>query len=140
MYSRAKDRPKAPIRLPDHYSGCAFREPPTDPNTEAECSHCEQSVPDSGIREALDSAVSCDRPPPPEIVPPVPSHVREDPPRPPAFFHPFEQVFGKMGNAFPFSHGLGFDELLILGLMMLLAQNERDPDLLILLGLLLFCG
>ncbi len=139
MYSRAKDRPKAPIRLPDHYSGCAFREPPANPDTGAECSHCEP-IPDPEIRDIPVTAAPCDRPPPPKTVPPAPPHVREDPPRSPAFFHPFEQAFGKMGSAFPFSHGLGFDELLILGLMMLLAQNERDPDLLILLGLLLFCG
>jgi hypothetical protein len=58
----------------------------------------------------------------------------------PAFLQPFENLFGKVGNTFPFAHGFGFDELLILGLILLLAHNDHDPDILLLLGLLLFCG
>lgn len=53
---------------------------------------------------------------------------------------PFRSLFGKMGTAFPFSHGIGFDELLLLGLILLLARNESDSDLILWLVLLLFCG
>ena len=44
------------------------------------------------------------------------------------------------GTSFPFSEGMEFDELLILGIMLLLSRNDGDPDLLPLLALLLFCG
>ena len=53
---------------------------------------------------------------------------------------PFRNLFGRMGSAFPFSHGIGFDELLILGLILLLARNDSDSDLILWLVLLLFCG
>lgn len=53
---------------------------------------------------------------------------------------PLHTLFGKMGSAFPFSHGIGFDELLILGVILLLARNEDDSDLILWLVLLLFCG
>lgn len=53
---------------------------------------------------------------------------------------PLHTLFGKLGSAFPFSHGIGFDELLILGVILLLARNEDDSDLILWLVLLLFCG
>ncbi len=53
---------------------------------------------------------------------------------------PLHTLFGKLGSAFPFSHGIGFDELLILGVILLLARNEDDSDLILWLLLLLFCG
>lgn len=146
MYSRAKDRPKAPIRLPDHYSGWAFRDlPPTDEAQQAPLPHTappDVIVPTSSIQTEEHS--SCDAcpsfsalPPPPQPIPPCPP-----PPKPPSpsFFQPFENLLGKVGSSFPFSHGLGFDELIILGLIILLAHNDHDPDILLLLGLLLFCG
>ena len=49
-------------------------------------------------------------------------------------------LFGGLGNAFPFSHGIGFEELLILGLILLLAREDGDRDAILWLGLLLFCG
>ena len=60
-----------------------------------------------------------------------------EPHEPPSSLH---NLFGRMGSAFPFSHGIGFDELLILGLILLLARSDSDSDLILWLVLLLFCG
>lgn len=57
-----------------------------------------------------------------------------------AFLQPFQGLFGHMGNAFPFTHSLGFDELLLIGLIILLSRNEADSDVVLWLALLLFCG
>ena len=59
----------------------------------------------------------------------------------PSFLKPFEGLFGQLGHAFPFSHGLGFDELLLLGLILLIAQSDTESsDVVLWLVLLLFCG
>lgn len=52
---------------------------------------------------------------------------------------------GGLGNNFPFGHGIGNEELLILAIMLMvfMSGNERgetDSELLLLLGLLLFAG
>ena len=57
-----------------------------------------------------------------------------------AFLKPFGGLLGNVGRAFPFSHGIGFDEILILGLILLLAREEESSDLVLWLALLLFCG
>ena len=50
------------------------------------------------------------------------------------------------GNSFPFGHGLGYEELFLLGLLLFLRKEsspEADDDLnltLLLVGALLFCG
>ena len=139
MYSRAKDRSKAPIRLPDHYSGWAFKDIPPADNGEA------PPMPHSAPPDAIPIEQTRDVPPCEPTSPPCESAAKscQAPSKsqaPPAFLQPFESIFGKVGNSFPFSHGLGFDELLLLGLIVLLAHNDHDPDILLLLGLLLFCG
>ena len=53
---------------------------------------------------------------------------------------PFSNLFGSLGSAFPFSHGLGFEELLIIGLILLISQSDTDDDVILLLALLLFVG
>jgi hypothetical protein len=45
-----------------------------------------------------------------------------------------------LGKKFPFSHGIGSDELILLGLIFLLSQNEHETDLPLWLTLLLFSG
>jgi len=165
MYSRAKDRPKAPIRLPDHYSGWAFRDPPPNDTPEEPIPHrappdaiplspsthndssddTHLSVPTYEAVPHVPSArqdVPCDPTPsrdlPPHALTP-PCDVQKKSPAhspSPSWMH----SLGKIGSAFPFSHGLGFDELILLGLILLLSHNDHDPDVLLLLGLLLFCG
>ena len=140
MYSRfsAKDS-QAPIQIPEHYSGCAFSA--TDGRTE---------------KAPLKSA-----PPLLEVARPSPdpTHVQESPPRndpptgvpqesshttPSAHDVPVSsskapRLLGNLGLAFPFSHGVGFEELLLLGLIFLLAQGDADSSTVLLLALLLFC-
>lgn len=53
--------------------------------------------------------------------------------------------FSNNSSSFPFGHGLGSEELLILGVMLLLYMSgnetgEFDRELMLLLGLLLFAG
>lgn len=137
MYSRAKDRPKAPIRLPDHYSGWAFKDlPPTDAE-EAPIPHTAPPDIIAAIpaKEPLDAEGSA-----PPYEGSVSNHTPPKSKPSPAFLQPFEHLLGKAGNTFPFGHGIGFDELLLLGLIVLLAHNDHDPDILLLLALLLFCG
>ena len=138
MYSRSKDRPKSPIRLPDHYSGWAFRDLPPEEERDT-------TLPHSAPPEAIQATGSASNDPDPlpqscplvSEAPPASKEEKASPHTPPA---PFEKLFGNLGTSLPFSHGLGFDELLILGLMLLLAQNDHDPEILPLLALLLFCG
>lgn len=59
---------------------------------------------------------------------------------PTALLQPLQGLFGNLGHAFPFSHGIGFDELLLIGLIILLSSNGQDHDLILWLALLLFCG
>ena len=48
---------------------------------------------------------------------------------------------GIFKNNFPFGHGLGVEELLILGIMLsIYLSGEADGELMILLGILLFAG
>ena len=48
---------------------------------------------------------------------------------------------GNFGENFPFGHGIGAEELLILGVMLAIYLSEkRDSELMMLLGILLFAG
>ena len=148
MYSRFSGQQNAPekaIQIPEHYSGCAFS---------------------PGVKPQDTPPVPASRPSQPsflEIAKPTPPKERPDPDgfstAPPedtageidALNHssakapsyrasPFSGLLGGLGHAFPFSHGLGFEELLLLGLIILLSRNENESDVILLLGLLLFCG
>ncbi len=57
-----------------------------------------------------------------------------------SLLQPFEGLFSHAGHTFPFAHGIGFDELLIIGLILLLSRTEQDSDAVLWLALLLFCG
>lgn len=96
MYSRYPDR------LPEHYSGCAFRQGRED--------RPPISVPFS------------EAPPPP---PPKPQE------------KPSCDLFGGVLPALP--GGLESDELLLIGLILLLARSGEGSDVLPWLALLLFC-
>ena len=52
----------------------------------------------------------------------------------------FGQLLSRIGIGLPFSHGIDPDSLLLLGLILLLAGDGGDTELLLLLTLLLFCG
>ena len=109
MYSRYPDR------LPEHYSGCAFRagredRPPI-------------SVPFSEMPP--------DPPPPPP--PPCPPPPKPEPP-------PEKSHCDLFGGSLPtLPGGLEGDELLLIGLILLLARSGEGTDVLPWLALLLFC-
>ena len=102
MYSRFPRHSDQPIRLPEHYSGCAF--------SEAEPA-----------------------PPPPPPAPP-PSERRD---APSALNEEVASVFGKSLHLF--SESIQFEELLLIGLIILLARSEQESDVILWLALLLFC-
>ena len=159
MYSRYHDRPDRPIRLPENYSGCAFS-PREERKEEGEGE--ERITPrrvEIGRPTPLPPRSVEDAPPPfarDEIPTEMPSKLPvltgtddgeedEDATNPAAspaggFLKPFGGLFGNVGRAFPFSHGIGFDEILILGLILLLSRDEQGSDLVLWLALLLFCG
>ena len=109
MYSRFPRNHDRPIQLPEHYSGCAFSE------------HSEP-----------------DLPPPAPSVPPSPQ-VREtrSPHEPPPPHREIASLFSKPLALF--SDGLQFEELLLIGLIILLSRSEQDSDVILWLALLLFC-
>lgn len=110
MYSRYPDR------LPEHYSGCAFRQGRED--------RPPISVPFS----EMPSAPPPPPPPPPSCPPPPPPNPAEK---------PSCDLFGGVLPALP--GGLEGDELLLVGLILLLARSGEGADILPWLALLLFC-
>ena len=46
----------------------------------------------------------------------------------------------KLSEHFPFGHGLGFEELFLLGLILVLFKEQADEQIIVLLIVLLFCG
>lgn len=159
MYSRYDSRPERPIHLPENYSGTAFSDRPPIPPHQPQSRQLEIAKP-SPHRE-LDPNVAIPPPrsvpiPPPKETPPPKEEIRKEHEEkkdenekeekehrssaPSALPLPVQGLFGHLGNAFPFSHGLDFEELLILGLILLLSRNENDSDLVLWLILLLFCG
>lgn len=108
MYSRYPDR------LPEHYSGCAFRPGRAD--------RPPVSVPFSEVPPA----------PPPPPPPPCADDGRPAPPAPPSC-----GLFGGVLPSLP--GGLEGDEFLLLGLILLLARSGEGSDVLPWLALLLFC-
>ena len=147
MYSRFSGQPsmpEKPIQIPEHYSGCAFSQgikPSEPPKPEKQAPPAFLEVAKPTPPEKAESEEEPNTPiqwqiKPNEDLAPVSSH--------PTAHHqsasPFSNLFGSLGSAFPFSHGLGFEELLILGLIIMLSRNENESDIVLLLGLLLFCG
>ncbi len=141
MYSRSQDRPDRPIRIPEHYSGCAFspqKQPPPQerPTPKPQPRYPEAAKPSPPPKPSPSANPSV--PPTAILLPPPASPQKEESPS--AVPAPLGSLLGNLGSAFPFSHGLGFDELLIMGLILLLAGNGQDPNIILWLALLLFCG
>ena len=137
MYSRFQSRPEEGIRIPEHYSGCAFS--PAPPTVEKKREESASGRPRSmeAARPTPPPSKNSTSPPPTPLLPPR-EQTEKIPPSPPA--NPVQGLLGDLGKAFPLSHGIGFDELLLLGLILLLAQSGKDQDTLLWLALLLFCG
>ncbi len=158
MYSRYHSSDERPMRLPENYGGSAFSqsdrtEPPHRIDV-AKPSPPQASRPSLGMPpppRPVTTPPPRERPPEPPLPPSCPAcePVHESPadddrpqkekaPDPP--LSGLSGLFGNLGHAFPFSHGIGSDELLLLGLILLLARSESDSDLVLWLALLLFCG
>ena len=128
MYTRVPDRKisHTEIKIPDNYSGSAFlnkdiyeevKESPAIPEKTAE-------APPPQLNEITE-------PPPPKIDSRDKSILSS--------LFPSKSL----KNHFPFGHGIGSEELLILGIMSLIFfSDEKEPDgeLIMLLALLLFAG
>ena len=170
MYSRYSHRQNPPIRLPENYSGTAFKEAtPSHPLPPKESPTPPRQLEIGKPTPPPDRPISDMPPPPRPVILPPKETVREEPQRAlptpisvspkeeddphkdapapsseerpvSAFLQPFQGLFGHMGNAFPFGHGMGFDELLIIGLIILLSRTEQESDVVLWLALLLFCG
>lgn len=106
MYSRFPRPSDRPIRLPEHYSGCAFSE--IDPSKQ-ETAPQPADHPQKSNDLATSSYSSCSP----------------------------TALFGGLPSLFP--GGLQFEELLLMGLIVLLARAEQESDVVLWLVLLLFC-
>ena len=146
MYSRANSRTEQPIRIPEHYSGCAFGSTKSDLSPKKEEHFSPRRYPEPAKPTPPKPTQDFHSPqhsssPSIPISLPVPTSIphpqKEKPPTAP---QPIQGLLGSIGSAFPFSHGLGFDELLIIGLILLLGRNSQDSDMILWLALLLFCG
>lgn len=145
MYSRASNRSQEPIQIPEHYSGCAFstagaakplpqKEPPSAPVRYPEAT---KPTPIKIPKEDPPPMEEQKKPSPPPLPIPLPPPKSHSAPHTP---QPIQGLLGAVGSAFPFSHGLGFEELLLLGLILLLGRTSQDSDVVLWLALLLFCG
>lgn len=148
MYSRYQNRPEKPVRPPENYSGWAFAERRGDGKASA-THRIDVAKPSPPPESALPPRTLL--PPPAEDTMPqrqtsTPGEIAEvtaaptkecDPP-PKSSTH--DGWLSGLGKSFPFSHGIGSEELILLGLILLLSQNEQDPDLPLWLVLLLFSG
>ena len=122
MYSRYPNYRFGGIKIPENYSGSAFAEPP----------------PREAVREAATdvepSAESIDR------IAETDTAVSSTPTLPPKR----ERAASPLGFRFDlgriFSGGIGFEELLILAVILLVSQQEGQKDLIFLLLILLFVG
>ncbi|MBE6553936.1 MAG: hypothetical protein E7666_06290 [Ruminococcaceae bacterium] len=162
MYSRYHDRADRPMQIPENYSGCAFSDLQYAGDSAHSSPHridvAKPTPPDRDTSHAIPSArMGADRsdahePPRKRALPPSPlpppekttpsTNVSEHAvsAKKPKDADDRHGLLEHLGTAFPFSHGIGFDELLILGMILLLSQNETDSDLILWLLLLLFSG
>ena len=120
MYSRFSHRKDPSVKIPDHYSGCAFS--PTSPDEPTRFLEVAKPTPQEHATRYAEPPL----PLPDEDV------CREETPTPPPLptVHPRHFLTDE----------LDFDQLLILGLILLLWGNERDGDVVLWLGLLLLWG
>ncbi len=143
MYSRYYGNRQGDLRLPENYSGCAF------PREATEKERTHTSPPPSFLHDPpLTKKPPAD--PPPLILPSVPE---EDPPTsendackeapspapssaPPLPAPTDAPAHGLLSHL---SKGLDFDQLLIMGLILLLLHSGEDSEMVLWLVLLLFC-
>lgn len=136
------------VKPPRNYSGTAFSGKPTGltvTNEPADMPPEPQSVPkatepapavtDPTPQESDTERANADAPPPEDEPEAVTASVKNAPPTPPRgiLSSLIPPLFGDTESI-----GIGFEELLLIGLMFLVSQGERDTDTLLILMLLLF--
>lgn len=162
-------RPPSKIKLPENYGGSAFSSgayndmpPPARQSAPPPLRDVSKTEPPPAKSSPLANSIrqSGQMPPSPQDEqydePPVESDdelatVKEEPAPPHKSEEPRTSLFSSLlprsisANGFPFGHGIGTEELLILGIMLLVylsdnGKDETDNELILLLGLLLFAG
>ena len=158
MYVRPPTSERHGMKLPENYSGNAFSQKPqyTDmppPLRTQNSSRVHTNYDISHERDlSPEDAESYITPNYYNDEPQAESRITEQASfTPPAQTAPTSSIFssllpqGVLGNNFPFGHGIGGEELLIMAVMLMvfLSGNDNgttDSELLLLLGLLLFAG
>lgn len=138
MYSRFQERLAGQIRIPENYSGCAFS-PSAERQRDLPLQMSEHAPPratpkkDSPEKalsqEKPASAVASIRDPAPSPSLSADGSAEEHSPSP----------IAPARSLLSFSNGIGFDELLLLGVILLLLENGEDSEMIPYLALLLFC-
>ena len=144
MYSRYNNRPERPIKVPENYSGYAFSERREPQNDIPHRIDVAKPTPAPAKETPSDIAM----PPPPRTLLLPPAKASESKVSTPlekvaetASTPLFEGVPEKRGTkTFPFGHGIGFEEMLLIGLIILLHGSEQGSDTVLWLALLLFMG
>ena len=141
MYSRYYPHDTASeIRVPAHYGGCAF---PSDAREKKEAPHFFEVAKPSPPPEAQEKEAR-ELPSIPDVAEekkdPSPCEKSCSAPAPhPRPLSPLSRLFGASSEGL-FSRGLDFDQLLLLGLILLLLGDEDNTELILSLALLLFCA
>ncbi len=164
MYSRytsAHDDKK--YQVPEHYSGCAFAPPRKEDTRRGAEPFRPAPLPKAKISPQHAPSPSYSSPPqqsspamPPQKESPTPPAEQLPPTeatqeastaqmeakekKESALPQSLGQLLSHIGIGLPFSRGIDFDSLLLLGLILLLAGDGGDRELLLLLTLLLFCA
>ena len=131
MYSRYHGRQDGSIELPRDYGGIAFSSERVSPE------------PTGGGRIEVARPTAHESVEEPHAPPPRAAEnegdAREAAPKP-SLPTALPKGLLPMGKGFPIAHGIGFEEFLILGLMLLLSQSDVGSETVLWLCLLLFCG
>lgn len=150
MYVRPPSDNKSAVKLPENYSGNAFSRQPIytqmPPPARAQPTHTETA--------RYEKPINLDIPPEEKeetLIQTVYTHVEEDnqerthTSKSPTSIFSSLLPHGTLSTHFPFGHGIGSEELLILAVMLLVflsgnETGETDSEFILLLGLLLFAG
>lgn len=138
MYFRSPDPEgsrREEIRLPEHYGGCAFSR--NDPAQESQ-------IPTNGQKSRLNqpsSTTQCEKKEENGSFPTTEKKAEASPLQESAKVPASDPPREKGRSLAPLGFGgLALDELLLLGLLLLLGREGEDGEILLLLLLLLLCG
>ena len=137
MYSRYHN--EKTIKIPENYSGCAFAEQKTS-SVGTPPYPREHFSPAQEVRRMEVAKPTLPEPISKPALHEEPKTEKEPISKEEPVALPVSSPLGGLGKSSFLPQGLGFEELLILGLILLLSQSEQDSDIVLWLALLLFCG